>query len=270
MAFRITFHGVRGSIPVSDPHYNKYGGNTSCVSMSCGDTLLVFDGGTGIRHLAQSRPDNTQFFLMISHTHWDHIHSIPFFRPAFNPLCDVVVHAGHLIDKGGIKSALSNQMSQPFFPIPVGFQKGMQSFNDFRAGEEFHINDVKVRTTLLNHPGGSTGYRIEYKGKVACYVTDTEHNPNELDATVIDLIQDADLVIYDSTYADENFSNFIGWGHSTYQEGIRLCQAAGAKQLAIFHHDPDNDDAHLDTIAVKAKGIWKEAFVARERDHIDL
>ena len=270
MHFRIKFHGVRGSIPVADPNYLRYGGNTSCVEMQCGDNVLIFDGGTGIRQLAAQHTLSKQFFLMISHTHWDHIHSIPFFRPAFNPECDVVVHAGHLQANGGIKQALSNQMSQPFFPIPVGFQKGMHSFNDFSAGDSFKIENISFKTKMLNHPGGSTGYRVEYGGKVACYVTDTEHKLGEVNQNIVDLIENADLVIYDSTYTDDEFSQYIGWGHSTYQEAIRLCKLASAKRLAIFHHDPERDDNALDQIEMDACHQWRGALVARERQHIDL
>jgi phosphoribosyl 1,2-cyclic phosphodiesterase len=121
-----------------------------------------------------------------------------------------------------------------------------------------------VRTAALNHPNGATGYRIEFGGKAVCYVTDTEHVLNRPDQNVLGLIEGADLVIYDSTYTDEELPAHIGWGHSTWQEGIRLSRAAKVRRLAIFHHEPNHDDTFMGRVAREAKAEWKGAFVARE------
>jgi phosphoribosyl 1,2-cyclic phosphodiesterase len=123
---------------------------------------------------------------------------------------------------------------------------------------------VTLRTAPLNHPNRATGYRIEYQGKSICYVTDTEHVPGAPDANVLSLIDGADLVIYDSTYTDEEYPRFKGWGHSTWQEGARLCDAAKAKRLVIFHHDPAHDDAFMDGIAADAERVRPGTVVARE------
>ena len=121
-----------------------------------------------------------------------------------------------------------------------------------------------MRTQPLNHPNGATGYRIEYNGKAVCYVTDTEHLPGQTDENILKLIEGADLVIYDSTYTEEEFTHHAGWGHSTWNEGLRLCQLAGARQLAIFHHDPDHDDAMMDKIAAEARAARANTLVTRE------
>ena len=269
MSFTVTFRGVRGSLPTPVEECKRYGGNTSCIEVRCGAEIILFDSGTGIRKsgidLLKNKERRVNLFL--SHTHWDHIHALPFFQPGFHPEWDIIVRAGHLKDHGGIAKALHDQMRPPFFPIPMTFQKGLRDVSDFRAGDHFKINgEVKVKTATLNHPNGATGYRIEYKNKAMCYVTDTEHVIGQPDQNVLGLIQGADLVIYDSTYTDEKFSTHIGWGHSTWQEGIRLCKAAQAKSLAIFHHDPDHNDAFMDKIAERAKQEWNKAFVAQE-DH---
>jgi phosphoribosyl 1,2-cyclic phosphodiesterase len=139
------------------------------------------------------------------------------------------------------------------------------TFEDFRAGEEFDIfPDVHIRTTPLNHPNEATGYRIEYDGRVACYVTDTEHVAGEIDKKILGLIEGADVVIYDSTYTVEEYPSKVGWGHSTWNEGMLLCQEAGAKRLAIFHHDPDHDDVFMDGLETEAKEAWSGNFVTRE------
>ncbi|MCS6799554.1 MAG: MBL fold metallo-hydrolase, partial [Myxococcota bacterium] len=132
------------------------------------------------------------------------------------------------------------------------------------AGESFEIGALRVRTAPLNHPNGATGYRLELDGKSLCYVTDTEHVPGRPDERILDLIQGADLVVYDATYTDEEFPSKVGWGHSTWQEGVRLCRRAGARRLAIFHHDPDKEDPQMDRVAREAADSWDGAFVARE------
>jgi phosphoribosyl 1,2-cyclic phosphodiesterase len=142
---------------------------------------------------------------------------------------------------------------------------GATKFIDFNVGETFKIgNDVTVKTAPLNHPNGATAYRLEAEGKALCYVTDTEHVPGKPDKKVTDLIKGADLVVYDSTYTDDEFPKKVGWGHSTWQEGVRLCKASGVKRLAIFHHDPDHTDEYMDRVDDDARHSWDKAFVARE------
>ncbi|NQV43629.1 MAG: MBL fold metallo-hydrolase, partial [Rhodospirillales bacterium] len=146
------------------------------------------------------------------------------------------------------------------------------TYTDFKAGASFNLYDgrVLVRTAALNHPNGSTAYRIESDGKAVVYVTDTEHVQGETDQNIVDLIQDADLVIYDSTYTEEEFLSKIGWGHSTWNEGVRLCRLANVKRMAIFHHEPDHYDDLMDKIAEEAHAEWTGAFVCREGMCIDL
>jgi phosphoribosyl 1,2-cyclic phosphodiesterase len=122
-----------------------------------------------------------------------------------------------------------------------------------------------VRTAVLNHPNGATGYRIEHGGKSVCYVTDTEHVRGTPDRNILALIAGADIVIYDCMYTDEEYAkSYVGWGHSTWQEGMRLCKAAGARRLVVFHHDPDRDDDQLDAIGREAEAAMPGAVVARE------
>jgi phosphoribosyl 1,2-cyclic phosphodiesterase len=123
--------------------------------------------------------------------------------------------------------------------------------------------DVGVRTALLNHPNDATAYRIDYNGHSAVYFTDTEHVPGKLDQNILDIIEGADLVIYDSTYTEEEWPAKVDWGHSTWIEGMLLCQAANVKRLAIFHHDPDLDDDFMDKLAVEAEAAWDANFVVR-------
>ncbi|MFA7430042.1 MAG: MBL fold metallo-hydrolase, partial [Rhodospirillaceae bacterium] len=144
-------------------------------------------------------------------------------------------------------------------------------FIDFSVGEVLEFGpDVKVRTAPLNHPNGATGYRIEHAGVSMCYVTDTEHVPGKPDPNILGLIEGADLVIYDCTYTDEEFPDRAGWGHSTWQEGVRLCRAASVKRLAIFHHDPDHDDTFMEHVEDEARNTWVGALVARDNMELTL
>jgi phosphoribosyl 1,2-cyclic phosphodiesterase len=264
---KITFWGVRGSIPCPARSHVLFGGNTSCVHVAVGGEDIILDAGTGIRGLGRSflQRQIDRATLLLSHTHWDHICGFPFFTPAYDPKWSMRVLAGHLPDAAGIRSVLATQMTDPMFPVPLDAMRGASSFEDFTSGDTFTLGaDVVVKTAPLNHPNGATGYRIEHGGVSFCYVTDTEHRPGKPDQNILTLIEEADLVLYDSTYTDAEFPAKVGWGHSTWQEGIRLCRAAGARRLGIFHHDPDHDDAFMRNIAAQAKEAWKGAFVVRE------
>ncbi len=193
--------------------------------------------------------------------------------PAFNAGYSFHIMAGHPSDDEGIHEVRAGQMAQPMFPVPIEAMQGEITYQDFRAGEAFTLpadSRISIKTTPLNHPNGATGYRIEYAGKSFCYVTDTEHVIGKPDENILGLIDGADLVVYDSTYTDDEFPDKIGWGHSTWQEGIRLCRATDVKRLAIFHHDPDHEDRFMDGVEADARLEWEGSIVAREHKRIKL
>lgn len=269
----VRFWGVRGSIACPSPHHVKYGGNTSCVEVVAGDHSFILDAGTGIRELGKVflEKDVRTIHLLLTHTHWDHINGFPFFRPAYDAHRHLRVMAGHLRHQGGVHGALSLQMNHPMFPVPLDAMRAIVEFVDFEAGDDFRLYpDVVIRTARLNHPNGATGYRIEHNGRAVCFVTDTEHVRGEPDQNILRLIEGADLVIYDSTYTEVEFPRHVGWGHSTWNEGMRLCRAAGAQRLAIFHHEPDHDDAFMDQLEAEATAAWEKIVVAREGMLLEL
>ncbi|MEW5726443.1 MAG: MBL fold metallo-hydrolase [Pseudomonadota bacterium] len=268
MGYKVKFWGVRGSIACPSPDHVIYGGNTSCVEITVADNVIILDAGTGIRALGQDlrKRGVSSATLLLTHTHWDHINGFPFFAPAFDPNFRLRIMAGHLAGKpGGIRAVLANQMENPTFPVPLTAMRGILNFDDFSAGESFELfPEVMLKTAPLRHPNGSTAYRVEHGGVSVCYVTDTEHVPGQPDENVLRLIEGADLVIYDSTYTDAEWPEKIGWGHSTWQEGVRLSLAAGAKRLAIFHHDPDHTDTFMEKLEDEARQMWDMAMVARD------
>lgn len=264
----VRFWGVRGSLSCSGPEYVRYGGNTSCLEVRAGPHLLVFDAGTGIRGLGRKLASDeaaAEIDLFFTHTHIDHVVGLPFFMPFYQPQSDIRVWAGHLKPHRTLKESLSGLMSEPFFPVPLEIFSAKPVYRDFIAGETLEPRPgLKIRTCPLNHPNEATGYRIDWAGKSICYVTDCEHTPGKLDGAILDLIRDADVFIYDSTYTEDEFPRYAGWGHSTWQEGARLADAAGARQLVIFHHDPTHDDAFMDGVAAAAHAQRPGTIVARE------
>lgn len=264
----VTFWGVRGSIACPGPATAGYGGNTACLEIRAGNKLLIFDAGTGLKPFGgalakQGGALDVDWFF--THTHFDHIQGIPFFSPLYDRRNRFRLRAGHLMPEMNLKQVLSEMMSAPLFPIPIGIFAAQIEFADFRAGETHDLGGgVVVKTAPLNHPNRATGYRVEVGKKAICYVTDTEHVPGRLDTNVLKLIEGADIVVYDCTYTDQEYPAHVGWGHSTWQEGVRLVEKAGAKRLAIYHHDPDHDDTFMDNVAAEAEKMRPGTFVARE------
>lgn len=270
---RVSFWGVRGSIACPGTAHAAVGGNTSCVEVEVDGEILILDAGTGLRSLGDSLGARgiQRCSILLSHTHWDHTCGLPFFGPAYDPAGAITILAGRTATTSdGIREVLGAQVAPPHFPISLEEMRASITFTDITPGESFALRGANVRTAPLAHPGGATGFRIEHEGKSVAYVTDTEHDPLRPDERILALIEGADLMIYDSTYTDEEFDARRGWGHSTWQEGVRLCRAAGAKRLAIFHHDPSHDDAFIKEVERAAKRTWSGAFVACEGMQIDL
>jgi len=264
----VRFWGVRGSIACPEPATARYGGNTSCVEVRCGDRLLVFDGGTGLRPLGKALVDGgavTDADVFFSHCHIDHVVGLPFFAPCYVPSTVLRLWTGNLLPEYRIEQILRRMMAEPLFPIGFGTLKADIQFHDFRAGQVLRPHpEVTLRTAPLNHPGGATGYRLEHASRAIAYVTDTEHRPGQLDQNVLWLAHGADVMIYDCNFTDDEFPSYVGWGHSTWQEGVRIANAAGVKTLVMYHHDPDHDDAFLDRVAAEAEKLRPGTIVASE------
>lgn len=265
--FWVRFWGVRGSIAVSGRQYQRYGGNTICIEMRCGPHTLIFDAGSGARPAGLSLLENgvTDFDLFFTHCHYDHIVGMPFFAPLYRPGFHVTAWSGHLAGTMTTREMMKSFMRPPWFPVPIEICRADITCNDFHSGDVLTPREgLTVRTGSLNHPGNCIGYRVEWSGKVVALISDTEHMPGELDPNVLELIRDADLVIYDANFVEEEMQLYRGWGHSTWQQGVRLCEAASARKLALFHHDKGRSDGELALIEKQAKASFKGAFAARD------
>ena len=273
MTFSVKFWGVRGHIAVSLPTHIKFGGNTSCVEVRLDDHLVIFNAGTGIRELGrqlmQNQPKNIA--VLFTHSSWDHITGFPFFAPAFMSQLNLSICAGHLKKYGGIHNILSGQMVGPMFPIPIETMQAKMNFIDFDAGEDLDVVEgAKIRTAPLRHPNGATGYRIEYGGKSLAMVAPTGHVEGQDDPNVLRLMKDADLVIYDCTFTAAEFASRRESGNSTWNEGVRLCQLAGAKRMAMFHYSPYHDDNTITAMEKEAQAVWPGVFAAHDYMEVDV
>jgi phosphoribosyl 1,2-cyclic phosphodiesterase len=274
--FTIHFWGVRGSIACPGAATVKYGGNTPCVEMLVGGQRLIFDAGTGIHVLGQALLQDLPVsgHLFFSHSHWDHIQGFPFFLPAFMEGNEFDIYGGMIPNGMTIEQRLREQMMQPNFPVPLQVMGANLRFHNLEYGSVTNLGNVTIQTGSLNHPGKAMGYRVSWQNRSVAYITDTEHIRGELDRNVLALADGADVLIYDSTYTDEEYydpqTSKIGWGHSTWQEGVKIARAANVKQLVIFHHDPSHDDRFMDTIATAATQAFSRSVVAWEGMEISL
>ena len=248
------------------PDTVRYGGNTTCFEIFCGEKRVIIDAGTGIRLLGKKimleENNLLDADLFFTHTNMDHNPGLPFFAPLYNGNSNVRLHAGHLAgDKYDLHGIIGTMlMKDPVFPVPSSLIEKACSFNDYSCGHEFDLDGgIIIKTGQLNHPNGACGYRIEFEGKVIAICTDTEHFEGRIDENVVALAENADVMIYDAAYTDESYPNFKGWGHSTWQEAVKVANVANVKQTFLFHHDPSHNDDKMDEIA-------KE--VAKEREGV--
>jgi phosphoribosyl 1,2-cyclic phosphodiesterase len=282
----VSFWGVRGTLPVSRPDARRYGGNTLCVSVDFPDgRLFIFDAGTGIRALSdallaagRTRLDAR---VLISHPHWDHINALPFFVPFFMQGNSFEV-CGPTHGDINMRGLISAQMDGVYFPITTREFAADVQYRDLAEGT-YDIGGVPVRTMLLSHPGNCLGYRLEHAGRRFCYVTDNELYPadspsrsDEYAERLADFCRDADVLITDCTYADEDYPRHIHWGHSSVSQVAELAWRARVRSLYLVHHDPTQNDDAIDAKLAAARawlekrGAATQVMAPVERAQIEL
>jgi phosphoribosyl 1,2-cyclic phosphodiesterase len=211
-----------------------------------------------------------QIDLLFSHLHLDHIVGLPFFKPVMYGR-DVTVRTwcGNL-DGESAQASLDRVFAPPLFPLKLDQFPGYFEHHGFRAGETLRFEDgLSVRTCPLNHPSGATGYRFDHAGRAICYVSDIEHDDSDWPPrNLLDFVAGADLVIYDGMFAENEYDRCRGWGHSTWEKGVELCNAGGAKAMALFHLHPLHDDARLRQTETELKAVLPGSFVARQGQNV--
>ena len=258
MSESVTVHywGVRGTLPVSGQHSLRYGGNTSCVSVKIsGEPLFIFDCGSGIKQLSDSinaaKIQRLSARIFISHTHWDHINTIPFFGPLYIRGNQIELFGPYQGDLT-IERAVEAQMESVYFPVTVREFAARLVYRNLRE-ETLEFGPVRIDTLLLKHPGYCLGYKLTCYDRVVCYITDNElylKTDPRYDAAYVerlaDFVRGADLLITDTTYRDHEYPSKVDWGHSCVSEVADLAARAQVKRLHLFHHDPDQTDEDID------------------------
>lgn len=272
---RVKFWGVRGSTPVTGPNYAKYGGHTSCVSVEVSeDLMLIIDGGTGIHECGDDLLQRgfTQCHLFFSHFHLDHIIGLPFFKPLWTPGFELTIYSPHFKDVEAFQQQITNSIfSHPLFPVGPDAFGAQVTFKTLSTAHPLDLPHLtRVYTHPLNHPGSAYGFRMSALGKSCCYISDHEHVSDEVEKDLVKFVQDTDLMIYDTCYTQEELVFKKGWGHSTYNHGIQIAQAAQVQQFALFHHDYTHTDDMIDQLESEAQKLMPRAFAGRQGMVVDL
>ncbi|HXE42821.1 MAG TPA: MBL fold metallo-hydrolase [Candidatus Baltobacteraceae bacterium] len=258
---RVKFWGVRGSIPTPGPGTAYYGGNTSCVEVRSGDEIIILDAGTGLRQLgaslmAEFKNQPLNLTLLLTHTHWDHIHGIPFFAPIYNPKCRLRI-LGSIGARKGLVEALTGQMESTYFPVPFSKVPGNIEVEEFKE-LNFDIGPFVIRAQRANHPGLCVGYRLFTPDGLICFFPDTEPRTGGDDREMIEFIRDSDVLIHDAQYDAAEYKTHMGWGHGCVDDSVALALKAKVKHLCLFHHDPDHDDEKIDRFVKHARQIVRK------------
>jgi phosphoribosyl 1,2-cyclic phosphodiesterase/CheY-like chemotaxis protein len=280
---RLKFWGVRGSIPVPGPSTIGYGGNTTCVELRTDSEIIVLDAGSGIRELGlalekEFGPAPIKLTLLLTHTHWDHIQGLPFFRPAYKRKNSIRV-LGYEGARAGLASILAAQMEIPFFPVSWRDLPSTIKVEELKT-MEFSIGKVRVRAKILNHPGVCAGYRLFTREGSIAFLPDNEpFEPLKLKLAVrdgirlekaraqaaversklVEFLKDADVLIMDAQYTDEKYLEHIGWGHGALSRVVSLALEARVGKLFLFHHDPEHDDPKIDEMLEAARLLVVES-----------
>jgi phosphoribosyl 1,2-cyclic phosphodiesterase len=279
---KIKFWGVRGSIPAPGPETNRYGGNTSCVSVTTASGgLVIIDMGTGLMHLGNALmagpfgKGKGKATILLSHTHWDHIQGIGFFPPVFVPGNQFKVW-GPGGSSGMLEDILEGQMDPNFSPLQT--LKNLSATFDVSAmvcGKSIEAEGLTI--SAREHPHGATtalAFRIEEAGRVFVYASDVGYPESGPTREAIDHYRDADVLLHDSTYRPEHQATRRNRGFSSYEEACDAAIAAKAKRLVTFHYDQDYTDDDVDQIVAACSAKLAPHGIglvpAREGDELEI
>jgi phosphoribosyl 1,2-cyclic phosphodiesterase len=207
--------------------------------------------------------------IIYSHLHLDHIQGFPFFGPIYDPEHRITVYSADP-PQMTTEAVIASQMTYPSFPVGLDKVPAGITFQSVTPGEVLHLGDVQIHTCRMNHPGGAMGIRVQHRGHAFVQCSDVEHQGDTPDEALVALSRGADFLSYDSTYTPQEYEAHRGWGHSTWQAGVQIAEAAGVKTFIAFHHDPSHTDDFLDAMGVRLRARMPTGLVAQEGMTIDL
>jgi phosphoribosyl 1,2-cyclic phosphodiesterase len=256
----------------------RYGGNTACVVISVGaDPPLILDLGTGLRSFGQGQLLDGSFrgTALLSHVHWDHIQGLPFFAPADRTGAELDIF-GPAHEEGSLASVIDGFIRPPYFPVTYSQLRGTIKVLDMGT-EPIVIGASTITARPVPHTAPTLGYRVESGTSAVAYVSDHQAPPDlsAIADSVLELADGVDLLIHDAQYTDKEFPEKAHWGHCTVEYAVEVARLAGAKTLAMFHHDPGHDDDDLDAMAAQAGQYSRRVggppvFAAYEGQIVDI
>jgi phosphoribosyl 1,2-cyclic phosphodiesterase len=292
MSLSLQFWGTRGSIPSPGLSTTRYGGNTPCVELRTSEGwLIILDAGTGIRELGRSLLERSNGSplsgdIFLTHAHWDHIQGIPFFAPIFRKGNHFTIWGSGSLQTS-IDRVVRDQMSPVVFPVSFEELQARIDFQELseerRSGRGYQVSAMEVR-----HPGGALGYRFtdgDDEARALVYVSDNELSPlaryehedsPEWRRRFVEFTRGAAVLVHDTMYTTEEYPDFMGWGHSTYQDAVELAIEAEVERLVLFHHRPERTDDDIDRCVdrcralVRARGARVEILAAAEGLKLDV
>lgn len=261
---KIEFFGVRGSFPAAGRCESAYGAATPCALITAaGGDPVILDAGTGIRPLGArmaAAAGPLRATILFTHFHLDHVIGLPFFDLLFLPRAEITFVSWR--DPEETRGILSRLMAEPLFPVKFDETPSRKSF--LQIGERgMTLGGLKVLMTPLRHPQGCMGYRFEDGRKSAVFATDTEHPETGIDERLAELAREASLLVYDAMYTPAEYAEGRkGWGHSTWEQAVRLANEAGVGRLLLSHLNPDHDDRAVARMKRAAKGVFRRTDCA--------
>jgi len=272
---KVTFWGVRGSIPTPGIETVRVGGNTPCVEVRTPDEdLLILDAGTGIRPLGLALQaqcaDRIIGHIFLSHTHWDHIQGLPFFSPARLRGNRFTILGEKRVDER-LDQILAGQYVDTYLPFSLREMEADILIKEIRDRETIVIGENTLITARrLDHPGGVFAYRICWHDMRMVYATDLRHPFDGIDERLVELARGADLLIHDAHFLPDETVLYPDWGHSSWLQAIEVAEASQAKWLVLFHYNPAASDDVLEAIEREAQIRFPQTSLAREGLTIDL
>jgi phosphoribosyl 1,2-cyclic phosphodiesterase len=263
---RVRFWGVRGSIPYATPESIRCGCNTPCVELEDeqSNRRLILDAGSGI--VGAGADDRTDAHVLLTHYHWDHVQGLPFFGPLHRPGSSVTVWCPVL---GRAAVNVESIFSPPFFPVACNRLPSRPTIQPIGRGTTT-VNDFRVSTQLLHHPGGSFAYRIEGTAGALVYATDHEFGHAETDAAFAQFVAGAHALILDSHFSPEEQAEHRGWGHGDWRRAAEFAAACGIARLWLFHHKPGRSDADVGEFEAAARHLFPATTAAKEGDTFEV